>query len=296
MSFARHLVFFVVLAAGCSGSESSSSSADSAIDATSSDTSVSVIDSAIDTSTATDSSTASEVATDSGSDGASCDASTTFVDAGACTKTWKVLASPEVRGTATVEGGAAVLRLFPACTTGGFGPRTVYNNSAVALSQSALTGDFVAELTFDAFTFSKGAVGQLGVWFHDTDGRIYQAVAGVGDDGVAGVHAAFVGTTAESMSTPITGLSGSSGTLRIERTGTSLTVTASAKGVTRTVSSTAFAYGPLQLYAGLGAPDYAKLDAPATWTISKVTVTGGGGTVVSDAFDADSLCTPTDGT
>jgi hypothetical protein len=189
-------------------------------------------------------------------------------DAPACTPLWAV--DSQTGTAATVTAGHLVM-------TGS----NIDSGSALVVSQAGLTGDF--DIAFDVTSFSAGGTGaflQAGV--NDSDPNTSDFLtAGIGTFPTVGISAADQpGGATDIQATAQTAV-----TLRLQRTGTSVTVTATTSDQTATITAT-YAGSPLSVGLQLGSNNGAV--APETRAeIDAFTVTGTG--VTGDTFDCDSL-------
>jgi hypothetical protein len=205
--------------------------------------------------------------------------------------TWTLETARNATSTiALTDGGVLLFRPGDASNT-----QTVYNTSDVAISQAGLTGDFDVLVEFDHFEPGDahpfwGPALEAGVWFHDTDGRVYQANGSVG----AGDGRLVVSVPDDD--TPIHGfdpipdtLVDAAGSIEIARNAGIFTVTVVINGVTNTISSSVpYDAEPLVLFIGIGLMGQSDGPADSSVRVTSVTVDGGGSTVQSDAFD----CSP----
>jgi hypothetical protein len=192
----------------------------------------------------------------------------------ACPGLWEV--SPGVGGAvadAVVTGGALEID----ATNAPEGP-------AISIAQTGITGDFSATFTFAEFTAGGGTGGFAQALVVDTaDPITLQVVSGIGINPIVGVSAGFVvpaGTVDLQETTAV------SGTMRLARTGTTLTATTTVGATSATASGTA-SQDPLKIGIQVGSND-----GTATGTSIRIldfSITDGGGAVASDAFDCDSL-------
>ena len=176
--------------------------------------------------------------------------------------------------------------------------RSYFNGAEVALEQTGLVGDFDITIGFkdfipgDAVPFSGPRLA-AGVWWHNiVDSRVYQAngMVGLTTAGALVSHRMQYDNVWLNPSPAPSSLVGASGTFRIKRAGSVVTVETTVNGQVASAQSDAtepFAEEPLTLFiefANLGA----RYDEPSTVeagaTISSVQVTGGGGQVKSDDF------------
>ncbi len=195
-------------------------------------------------------------------------------DAGVCRPVWIVESSGGPDVSATVEGGDLVVsaRNIPA----GMSPISVY--------QPNLSGDFEGGFFYAMFDSSGvGSYAQAVVGLGMTD----YAVAGIGTLPSIGVGAAVFhpGSPPASMVAPSTG---TSGFMRFKRTGDVLEVT-SAAGADMALVTDTLAGGPLRIGIQVGNNGTDTLGGVTLVRISQFQITGGGGEVITDSFDCDSV-------
>lgn len=236
----------------------------------------------------TDAGAAGEPATSAGSGGlggtAGAPAATTL---DGCA-TWTIETAPNATSSITpTDGGLLLFRPGDDPST-----RGVYDTSHIAISQPGLTGDFDVVVEFDHFQPGDarspwGPVFETGVWFHDPDGLVYQASAQVGaGDAQLQVDVHDGDTLIEFFSpTPAT-LVDAAGSLEIQRSAGIFTASAVINNVKNSKSSsTPYNAEPLLFYIGIGYMGMRVGPADASVRITRVTVKGGGGSVLSDTFD-----------
>jgi hypothetical protein len=203
---------------------------------------------------------------------------------------WDLQIAPNATSTITQTDGGVLL------SRPGDDPTTdpVFNNSDVAISQTGLTGDFDVRVTFEDFQPGdahpvQGPVLEAGAWIRASDGFINQATGVVGaGDGEVAVIVPYDDTPIVALSPlPADGaLVGASGSIEIIRKDGIFTSTIVVNGVTDTVSSTTPYLGePMTFFIGIGLLGESQGDADASVKVTGVTVTGGGGGVLSDSFD-----------
>jgi hypothetical protein len=202
---------------------------------------------------------------------------------------WQVQTASGDQTTAKIAGGALVLTR-PAGTMAFSGP---YNGD-IALTQAGLSGDFDVTVSWQAFApgDAKPFVGprfSAGAWWQDPSGLIYQATGSVGaaTGEAAIIHGQqFTINSLDPSPTPAS-FAGATGSFQIQRTGTSMTVTTTMNAETVSAQSTVpFSEQPLTLVMWMD--DTSESGTPsmsaAGVTITRVQVSGGGGTVKSDDF------------
>lgn len=205
--------------------------------------------------------------------------------------TWQLETARDATSTITLtDGGVLVLRPADASNT-----ETVYNASDVAISQTGLTGDFDILVEYDRFQpgYAHPFAGPLldaGVWFHDADGSVYQASGSVGaGDGRLAIIVPDDDALIHAFDPIPDDLVDVSGSIELARNAGIFTVTVVINGVTNTISSSVpYDAEPLVLFIGIGQQGQKIGSADASARIKRVTVQGGGGSVLSDTFD----CTP----
>lgn len=195
-------------------------------------------------------------------------------DAGVCSQVWVVESTGGPDVDATVMGGELVVsaRNIPA----GAAPISVY--------QSNLTGDFEGGFFYSMFDSSgPGSYAQAVVGLGMTD----YAVAGIGTTPSAGVGAAVFhpGSSPASMVTPT---AATNGFMRFKRTGDMLEVTSSAGGDMAQVTDV-LAGGPLRIGIQVGNNGTDMLGGVTVVHLTEFRMMAGGGEVVSDSFDCDSI-------
>ena len=193
------------------------------------------------------------------------------IDAG-CVKRWtKQLTVPGANASATVSGGALIVRSTNTAA-----------GSPLDVVQSGLSGDFDATFTFEAFVAGgTGGLVQAGV----SAGPTNVAIAGIGSFPTVGISAAFVQPAGGPSD--IKASTGTAGTMRIQRTGSNLTVTTIAGGVTATATRT-FTTGDLNIGVQIGS-NMGTVASEISIRITDFAITGGGSAVKSDDFSCDSL-------
>jgi hypothetical protein len=186
-----------------------------------------------------------------------------------CPQLWTV-DDVQAGGTASITGGQLVM-VQPSMDQG----------PALHVTQSGLTGDFDASFHVDAFTAGgSGAFLQAGL--EDTEAGTTQFLtAAIGTVPLVGVSAA----DQPSGATDIDATALTAATLRFQRTGSAVTVTASTADATSTIAATMDA-SPLVIGLQIGSNN-GTIASPTTVTVDDFTLTGAGAT--SDTFDCDSL-------
>jgi len=197
-----------------------------------------------------------------------------LVDAGPCDPLWIVESSGGPDVIATIEGGALVVsaRDIAAAAT----PISVY--------QTGLSGDFEGGFFYEMFDASApGAFAQAAVGLGLPD----YAVAGIGTVPVVGVGAAVFhpGMSPPSMSVPS---AATSGYMRFKRTGTTLDVTVGAGADTAMVSDTLVG-DDLRIGIQVGNSGADPAGGVTSVRITEFRMSGGGGVVMADSFDCDTL-------
>ncbi len=202
--------------------------------------------------------------------------------------TWTLETARLATSTITLtDGGLLLFRPGDASNT-----QTLYNSSDVAISQSGLTGDFDVLVEYDHFQPGDaqpffGPQFEAGVWFHDPSGSIYQASGTVGAaDGTLAVIVPDDDTPIHSFDPIPDSLVDASGGIELQRKAGVFTVTVTINGVENSISSSkSYDAGPLVLFIGMGLRGESVGPADASVRITRVTVEGGGGSVLSDTFD-----------
>jgi len=183
-----------------------------------------------------------------------------------------------------VKGGALVLTETSApflCGTAQWPPY------ALKVFQSGLSGDFTVVFDFEGFTSSGYGVG------------VHAYVVEIGnDDEAASASILDTGSGTNLKATiihegkkqeDVEGTSTKSGKLTIQRVGGFLTVTASGGGDSKNLTS-AFSANPLIVGIALqGRYEPADPPQPSSVSIPAFHVTGGGGKVVADEFNCNSI-------
>lgn len=202
--------------------------------------------------------------------------------------TWTLESAYNATSTISLtDGGVLLSRPGDASNT-----QSVYNSSDVAISQAGLTGDFDILVQYDHFQPGDahpfwGPALEAGVWFHDTDGSVYQANASVGaGDGRLVVSVPNDDTPIHSFDPIPDTLVDAAGSIEIARNAGIFTVTLVINGVTNTISSSVpYDAEPLVLFVGIGLMGQSDGPADSSVRVTRVTVEDGGGTVLSDTFD-----------
>ncbi|MEO7038177.1 MAG: hypothetical protein ABI548_29685 [Polyangiaceae bacterium] len=193
---------------------------------------------------------------------------------------WQVETGFATTGTATIVGGRLALARPAGSQTYDDGP---------TLTQAGLSGDFDITVSWQAFApgDSKPGIGpafNAGVFWHEPSGSIYSAAARVG--GGTGQASIVHGkqSTVNSLPESATLFAGASGSFRLQRAGTSMTVTTTINGQAVSAQSTEpFPEQPLTL--SLWMNDSSSSGAQdAGVTVTQVALSGGGGTVKPDDF------------
>ncbi|MCA9677993.1 MAG: hypothetical protein H6709_09515 [Kofleriaceae bacterium] len=190
------------------------------------------------------------------------------IDARGCLSLWKVRA--DVGAGAAITGGALVLTATD-----------MDAGSALEVTQTGLTGDFDATFTVSDFTAAgTGAFVQAAV--SEAVAQPTQIfTAGLGTFPTVGLGVADQPSgTADLQATALT-----AATLRFQRTGSDVTVTATAADATASITGTSNA-ATLQLGVQLGS-NMGAVTGDTRAVIDGFVVTGAG--VTSDTFDCDSL-------
>jgi hypothetical protein len=212
---------------------------------------------------------------------------------------WQVSTVADSAATAVISGGALILT-----RPGGPAPfdSTPFNGAELALSQPGLQGDFDITVAWGDFQPGGGTpfVGprvQAGVWFQAPptatgDGSVSQSnpldhaegTVGGGTVRASIVHESPTQLTDNPISPTPASLVDASGTFRIQRSGTTCTVTTTLNGQSVAAQSTVpFPEQPLTLFLGIDDMDGMGAGT-ASIKVTGVTVTGGGGAVHSDDF------------
>jgi hypothetical protein len=189
--------------------------------------------------------------------------------------------------TATTGAGGLVLAYPPGVLS--FGA----SHGDFSLIQEGLRGDFDIIVNWKDFVpgdakYFQGPKLEAGLYWHDPGGAVYSAVGNVGSGTMqaAIVHGEQFTINSLSPVEPLTWYEGAAGSFRLQRAGTTVTVTTEVNDKSVTAASTEpFSEEPLQLALWFDAD---TIDVPAIKpsgvTITGVTVTGGGGTVKPDDF------------
>jgi hypothetical protein len=193
---------------------------------------------------------------------------------------WRLKTSFATAGMAAILDGTLVLGRAAGEMTYDEGP---------TLTQPGLSGDFDLTVSWRDFApgaskLGSGPTFHAGVFGGTSQGEIYSATANVGAGTAEAsiIHGAQF--TVESLPANSTFFAGASGSFRLQRAAAMLTVTTTVdEQVVSAQSSEPFAEEPLELR--LWMTDGSSLGTqPAGVTVTRVTVSGGGGTVVSDDF------------
>jgi hypothetical protein len=205
--------------------------------------------------------------------------------------TWNLETARGATSTITLtDGGVLLFRPGDANNT-----QTVYNTTDIALSQPGLSGDFDIVVSYDNFQPGDaqpfwGPEFQAGAYLRESSGYVYEADGRVGaGDGVMAVRVPNDDTPIGTFSPIPDSLVGASGSIEIARKDGIMTSAVTINGVTNSVSSTTpFYEDGFVFFVGIGLSGEAVGPADASVRITSIKVEGGGGAVMSDAFD----CTP----
>jgi hypothetical protein len=162
-----------------------------------------------------------------------------------------------------------------------------------SLAQDGLSGDFDITVSWQAFVPGdvvpfRGPKFAAGIYWYDPSGSVYSATGKVGGDNTQASLIHGEQFTINSLS-PVEApafYEGASGSFRLQRSGSSVTVTSKVNGKSVTASSTEpFPEQPLKLALWFDAETGATASMqPSGITITDVRVTGGGGSVKPDDF------------
>lgn len=204
--------------------------------------------------------------------------------------TWTLETAHGASSTITLTDGG-VLLFRPGDTTN---TQRLYNTADVALSQPGLSGDFDIVVSYDNFqpgdaTPFEGPVFEVGALRRDPTGYIYQASGSVGaGDGDMAILVPNDDTPVTSFS-PIpdpAALVGASGSIEIARKDGIMTSSVSINGVKNSIASTTpYNEDGFVFFVSIGLRGESQGPADASVRITNVKVEGGGGAVMSDAFD-----------
>ncbi len=193
---------------------------------------------------------------------------------------WQIATGLSTEGTAAIVDGALALSRPAGAKTYDEGP---------TLTQTGLEGDFEIIVSWQDFVPGDSKQGggptfNAGVFWTAANGAVYSASAFVG--GALGLASIIHGQQFTNNALPIsaTFFAGASGSFRLKRSGTTMTVTTTIDGQAVSAQSTEpFAEEPLKLSlwmndnSGSGALE-------AGVTVTQVAVSGGGGMVKPDDF------------
>jgi hypothetical protein len=201
-----------------------------------------------------------------------------------CAK-WTVDQPTKPSVTATAEAGGLVLA-HPAGALS-FGAK--YGN--FSLVQDGLSGDFDITVSWKDFVpgdakYFLGPKFEAGVFWRAPGGAIFSAVGnvGAGTTQASIVHGDQFTINSLSPVEALTWYEGASGSFRLQRAGSTVTVTTKVNDKSVSATSTEpFPEQPLELALWFDADTVAATKASGV-TITGVTVTGGGGTVRPDDF------------
>jgi len=209
---------------------------------------------------------------------------------------WMIDMFGDSGATATLESGALVLRRpGPTDAAPVNGP---FNGDDLALSQVGLTGTFDVNVDWEGLQTGGGVWSQIeaGIWWNDPQsGNIYQAAGSVGGNGGEVVIINDPQFTIDQTDLPLTpsALDGARGSFHFIRTAAGASSTTTVNGQAVTAQATApFPDATYTLFIGIGIGPIANdndLHDEESIRITRVTVTGGGGTVKSDEFACAAL-------
>lgn len=203
---------------------------------------------------------------------------------------WKVQTAREDPATAGIVGGALQLDL-PAGAIRSDGPY----GADVSVAQAGLSGDFNVTISWQDFvpgdaTPFVGPRFAAAAWWHDPiTSSVYQASGYVGAataDATISHRQQFTINQLRPSPTPAS-LVGASGSFRIQRTGTAMTVTTTVNGQVVIAQSTEpFSEQPLDLVMWMDDTSHSGTPSAkeAAVTVTQVQLSGGGGSVKSDDF------------